>query len=524
MEIAQHLTGPTIGAQIRRILERHPDRVAFKEERGETTYAQVLDLICRYQAVLSQAGLRRGDGIAALGANRFEVWALGVAVQSLGLYVTWLHPMGGAADQVYQIEDSRAAALVVDETNHPERSRELIDVATGAGLPVWTFGPAEFAGDLETAAAQVGPQTFRDDGRHDDRAIINYTGGTTGRPKGVTRRQFNVGPSSADILADFELPATPRYLLIPPMSHVAGTKIGPTLSRGGTVHLMNGFDPAAVLETIERERISFTLFVPTMIYALLDHPDLEVRDTSSLEYVLYGASPMSESRLREGLERIGPVFAQLYGQTECYPISVLSREDHRNPDRLLSCGKPVQSVDVRILDPMGEEVARGESGELCIRGRGAMDGYWQREDLTAETIVDGWLHTGDIARMDEEGYLYIVDRKKDMIISGGFNVYPREVEDALAAHPSVAQSAVFGVPDEKWGEQVTAAVVLREGHAIDEGGLVAHVKDLKGAVQAPKQVLFVDSLPQTAVGKINKRALSDQVTAGKGPGPAAPAG
>ena len=226
---------------------------------------------------------------------------------------------------------------------------------------------------------------------------------------------------------------------------------------------------------------------------------------------------MSESRLRECLERIGPVFAQLYGQTECYPISILSREDHENPGRLLSCGKPVQSVDVRILDPLGEEVPLGESGELCIRGRGAMDGYWQRDDLTAETIVDGWLHTGDIARMDDEGYLYIVDRKKDMIISGGFNVFPREVEDALSAHPAVVQAAVFGVPHEKWGEQVTAAVVLRAGAEVAADDLSAHVRDLKGAVQAPKQVLIVDELPQTAVGKINKRALSEQVRAAQSP-------
>ncbi|HLS34594.1 MAG TPA: AMP-binding protein, partial [Brevibacterium sp.] len=375
MEIAAHLTGPTMGAQTRRVLRRYPHRVAFKDARGERTYAEVLDLICRYQAVLTDAGLQRGDGVAALGANRFEVWALGAAVQSLGIYITWLHPMGGLSDQIYQLEDARVTALVVDELHHPERGRELIESAAGAGLTAWTFGPADragdqgsarergAAGDLETAAAQVGPQPFRDEGRPGDRAIINYTGGTTGRPKGVTRRQLNMGPSTADILADFELPETPRYLLIPPMSHVAGTNITPTLAKGGTVHLMNGFDPAAVLETIERERINFTLFVPTMIYALLDHPDLDARDTSSLEYVLYGASPMSESRLREGRERIGPVFGQLYGQTECYPISVLSREDHEDPARLLSCGRPVQSVDVRILDPLGEEVPLGDSGE-----------------------------------------------------------------------------------------------------------------------------------------------------------------
>lgn len=509
MEITTHIMGPTHGTQIKRVLERFPDRIAFKDERGQQTYAEVSNLIGRYQAILEAAGLQRGDGVAALGANRFEVWVLGSAVQAMGLYITWLHPMGSLADQEFQIEDSAVKALVVDETHYPERGRALSDLAQAAGLKVWSMSPSEFAPDLETAAQDIGPQPFRATVQHTDLSTINYTGGTTGRPKGAYRTQFSLGPSTADILANFEIPDTPRYLLIPPMSHVAGTNVLPTLSKGGTVHLMTSFDPAKVLQTIEQERINFTLFVPTMIYALLDHPDLDTRDTSSLEYVLYGASPMSESRLREGIKRIGPVFAQLYGQTECYPVSILSKEDHNNPDLLLSCGKPVESVDVRILDPLGDEAPLGESGELCVRGRGAMQGYWQRADLTAETIVNGWIHTGDIAKMDERGYLYIVDRKKDMIISGGFNVYPREVEDALTSHPAVAQSAVFGIPDEKWGEQVTAAVTLKADQTVSAEELIAHVRELKGAVQAPKEIIFPEQLPQTAVGKINKRALRD---------------
>ncbi|GAA4478048.1 AMP-binding protein [Enteractinococcus fodinae] len=509
MNIATHLLGPTQGVQIKRALERYPERLAFKDERGEQTYAEVYDLIGRYQAVLEAAGLKRGDGVAALGANRFEVWVLGSAVQSMGLYITWLHPMGSLADQKFQVHDSQVKALIVDETYYAQRGRELAEVAQKSGLQIWSMSPADFASDLATAAKEIGPQPFQTTVKHDDLSTINYTGGTTGKPKGAYRKHFSLGPSTADILANFELPDTPRYLLVPPMSHVAGTNVLPTLIKGGTVHLMNGFDPAKVLETIEREKINFTLFVPTMIYALLDHPDLDTRDTSSLEYILYGASPMSESRLREGMERIGPVFGQLYGQTECYPVSILSKADHQNQDLLLSCGKPVESVDVRILAPTGEEAEIGEPGELCVRGRGAMQGYWQREDLTAETIVDGWIHTGDIAKMDEQGYLYIVDRKKDMIISGGFNVFPREVEDALTTHPAVAQAAVFGIPDEKWGEQVTAAVILKSGHEADSEELVAHVKELKGSVQTPKEIIFPETMPQTAVGKINKRALRD---------------
>ena len=512
MKISTHLMGPTQGVQIKRALERYPERIAFKDERGEQTYADVYDLIGRYQAVLEAAGLGRGDGVAALGANRFEVWALGAAVQSMGLYITWLHPMGSLTDQTFQLNDSQVEALIVDETYYQQRGRELADVAQESGLRIWSMSPSGFAADLASAAEEIGPQPFRTTARHEDLSTINYTGGTTGKPKGAYRTQFSLGPSTADILANFELPETPRYLLVPPMSHVAGTNVLPTLIKGGTVHLMTGFDPEKVLETIEREKINFTLFVPTMIYALLDHPDLDTRDTSSLEYILYGASPMSENRLQEGIRRIGPVFGQLYGQTECYPVSILSKADHQNPDLLLSCGKPVESVDVRIVDPLGEEAKIGEPGELCVRGRGAMQGYWQRDDLTAETIVDGWIHTGDIATMDEQGYLYIVDRKKDMIISGGFNVFPREVEDALTTHPAVAQAAVFGIPDEKWGEKVTAAVILKSGREATPEELSDHVKELKGSVQTPKEIIFPETLPQTAVGKINKRALRDWVS------------
>jgi fatty-acyl-CoA synthase len=313
---------------------------------------------------------------------------------------------------------------------------------------------------------------------------------------------------------DFEIPFDARYLAVAPITHVAGTKVVPVLQRGGTVHLQDGFDPGRFLQSIQRDRITMALAVPTMIYALLDHPALDSTDLSSLELLLYGASPMSATRLAEGLERIGPVFSQLYGQTECYPISVLRRAEHADPSLEGSCGVPISTVDVTLLDGAGDPVPLGEPGEICVRGPGVMEEYWRQPELTEQAFAHGWLHTGDVARCDDRGYLTIVDRTKDMIISGGFNVFPREVEDALTSHASVAVAAVFGVPDERWGEAVTAAVVLKPGATTTAEELTAHVRALKGAVQTPKSVHVLDSLPTTAVGKIDKRSLRTGLGAG----------
>jgi fatty-acyl-CoA synthase len=335
-------------------------------------------------------------------------------------------------------------------------------------------------------------------------ATINYTGGTTGTPKGALRRN----PAAVALLAtatltDFEIPDRPRYLAVAPISHVGGTKLLPVLIRGGTVHLAQAFTPEEVLRVIARERISMTLLVPTMIYALLDHPDLEHTDTSSLELLLYGAAPISRSRLVEGLHRLGPVFSQLYGQTECYPICLLRRGDHADPDLLSSCGAPVTTCSVRLLDDDGHEVPVGEIGEISARSPAAMDEYWKIPD----TRLDGRLRTGDLAWSDDRGFLHLADRKKDMIISGGFNVYPREVEDALESHPDVAAAAVVGVPDERWGEAVTATVVLRPGAATTPEELLAHVRALKGPVQTPKRIRLAAALPLTALGKVDKCSL-----------------
>jgi len=507
---------PTVGSQTLRALSRHPSRTAFAWDGGSISYQATADLIGRMQSVFVRSGLKRGQRVAFLSANRAEAWSAIVAAQLCAASVTSLHPLGSLEDQLYQLEDSEANMAVIDARAFRDRGGELAACATQVGT-VFTLGPAEYGTDLLAAVDTIGSAAPIDLARSDDVAVLSYTGGTTGKSKGALRYHREYAGFAAAILADFEIPAHPRFLAVAPISHVAGTKILPVLLRGGTNYLHAGFNPEAIFATVARERINFTLLVPTMIYVLLDHPKLSQSDLSSLELLLYGASPMSPSRLVEGLERIGPVFSQLYGQTECYPVSVLRKSDHdrSRPELFESCGFPVASCDVRILDDQDREVPIGTTGEICVRAPYVMAEYWHRPELTAETLKNGWLHTSDIARADERGYMFILDRKKDMIVSGGFNIYPREVEDVLSTHADVAMVAVIGVPDPKWGEAVTAVIVARSGANPVASELIDLVKRHKGSAYAPKRVEFVDALPMTSVGKIDKKALKAKFWAGQ---------
>jgi fatty-acyl-CoA synthase len=507
---------PPVCEQALRALARHPSRTAFGWPGGSLSYQGATDLIGRIQNVFMQLGLAPGTRVAFLTANRADSWCAGVAAQLSRLAITWLHPLGSLDDQLFQLEDSDAQMLVVDAAAFRDRGGDLAAKASQIKT-VFTLGAAGYGTDLLAAIEAAGHATARCLAGADDIATLNYTGGTTGKSKGALRTHREYGGFANAILADFEIPDRARYLTVAPISHVAGTKVLPTLMRGGTVHMLRGFDPEAVFATIARERINFTLFVPTMIYVLLDHPALDKTDLSSLELVLYGASAMSPSRLVEGIERIGPVFSQLYGQTECYPVSVLRKQDHdpKTPELFLSCGFPIAACAVKILDDDDQEVKAGEAGEICVRGPHVMAEYWKRPETTAETLKNGWLHTGDIARSDERGYLFILDRKKDMIVSGGFNIFPREVEDVLTQHPDVAMCAVVGVPDDKWGEAVTAIVVAREGARPDADELINLVKSRKGSAHAPKQIRFVNELPMTGVGKVDKKVLRATFWAGR---------
>jgi fatty-acyl-CoA synthase len=315
------------------------------------------------------------------------------------------------------------------------------------------------------------------------------------------------------MLTEWEWPDEPRFLMCTPLSHAGAAFFIPVLLLGGSLVVLPYFEPGLVLETIERERITATMVVPTMLYMLMDHPDFATRDLSSLETVYYGAAAMSPTRLAEAIDKLGPIFFQYYGQAEApMTICVLRKDEHdvARPERLATCGRPVPWVHVALLDDFGNEVPRGEPGEICVRGPLVMQGYWNKPEQTAEAFAGGWLHTGDIAREDDEGYYTIVDRKKDMIVSGGFNVFPREVEDVISSHPSVAAVAVIGVPDDRWGEAVKAVVVPRPGAEIVADELIELVKRAKGSVHAPKSVDVAESIPLSPLGKPDKKALRAQ--------------
>ena len=306
------------------------------------------------------------------------------------------------------------------------------------------------------------------------------------------------------------MPHYPRYLAASPITHAAVLALLPTLVRGGTVILQQGFEPSAYLSAIAEHQVNYAFAVPTMIYELLRHLETADYDVSSLETLAYGAAPISPTRLVEARKRLGPVLLQGYAQTESAGVMMTLRQHEHDGaalERLSgSCGRPAVGFVCAVLDSAGQELPDGEIGEICTRSPGVMSGYWKQPELTEQALAGGWLHTGDMGYRDENGYYYLVDRLKDMVISGGFNVYPKEVEDVLTSHPAVIAAAVIGVPHPKWGEEVTAYVVPRSGD-VDVTELIALVRERKGPHSAPKAVHVVDDLPKTSVGKIDKKAL-----------------
>jgi len=499
-------------------VNRHPDRPAVYLDDQVLTGAEVRDEVSRYSQALQSVGVGRGSAVSVLAKNRPEVLFNSGAAMVTGCRTTPLHPLGSLEDHAYVLTDAEIETLVYDPAFEGRATELQAQVPTLKRL--LSLGPSEAGEDLLALAATFAPRPLvAPDVGGDDIASMSYTGGTTGQPKGVVGTYRSGATMTAIQMAEWQWPEEVRHLVCTPLSHAGAAFFIPTLLRGGSMVVLPAFEPVAVMEAVQRYRITTIMLVPTMLYVLLDHPRIDEYDLSSLQSIYYGAAAISPSRLQEGIRRFGPIFFQFYGQAECpMTVTVLRKEEHDVDDlaRLATCGRPVPWLHVALLDEEGNAVARGEPGEICVRGPMVMAGYWNKPEQTADAFRFGWLHTGDVAREDAGGFYTIVDRKKDMIVSGGFNVFPREVEDVISRHPAVAQAAVIGVPDDKWGEAVKALVVLRPGATVEPDELMALVKDHKGAHYAPKTVEFVDAIPVSPLGKPDKKALRARYWQGAG--------
>lgn len=461
------------------------------------------DLVHRMARALRAQDVARGETITLLSGNIPEIVAARYAANLIGCRVNHLYNKLSAESQAAIVRDVETRALIVDP-RYVGRAAEVVELAP---VPhVFVLGPARIGTDLLELAAAEPADPVASQARPEDICTIRHTGGTTGHPKGICST-FDQARWFRGVLPEDE--DTTRQLVCTTLAHAAGIMADSTLFAGGTVVLLDDFDPAAVLAAIERERITDLFLLPPLLYQLMDHPDIAHTDTSSLRRITYGGCQSSPARIADAVRRFGPVLMQGYGQNEAGGISVLLPEDHdpERPDRLRSAGKVLPDVEVAVRDEQGRDLPTGEHGEVCVRSAMIMQGYWKQPELTAEVLRDGWVHTGDIGFLDDEGYLTIVDRIKDMIVVVGGHVYTTELEDLLNTHPQVLQSAVFGVRDADNMERVHAAVVPVPDSGIDAQTLRDMVRAERGAMYEPAHITFLDELPLTDAGKPDKKLL-----------------
>lgn len=486
-----------------------PDAVALVEGERSLTYRELDDRSDRVAAAIVSEGIGPGSHIGMLAKNCLEFWELWFGAAKAGCALALLN-WRLAEPELAELVDDAGTPLLVAGPEFGGMAARAAGVV-GRGTRVLVLGEAW---DTWLAEAPTGVPLPRVHG--EDTALLAYTSGTTGRPKGaqLSHRAF------VNWFLISSLEPTERWsgddvvLMVMPSFHLAGSWVSlPGLYHGGTVVVLPAFEPGAFLEAVERYRPTITCLVPTAIGFLLDHPATAAHDFSSLRRLLYAGSSIGAETLRRALTTFGCDLSQFYGTSETYIISLLRPEQHApsRPDVLTSCGAPVPLVDVRIVDIDGLDLPAGEIGEVLVRSPMVFNGYWNQPEATAAVLADGWYHTGDLGRRDEHGLVYLVDRLKDMIVTGGENVYSVEVERALAAHPDVALGAVVGVPDERWGEQVTAYVVARPGATLVVDALLAHCRSLIAGYKVPKEIHIVEGLPMTPSGKVRKNELRARV-------------
>jgi acyl-CoA synthetase (AMP-forming)/AMP-acid ligase II len=505
----------TLGDIFRRNARNYAGHPALIFEGRTITFAELFARTNRLASALWNAGIRKRDRVAMLSMNRpeyVEVWGVG---ELAGFHIASLNFRLAAPEIEWIVNDSDPQVLIFEsqyadllQSIRPRLREDLRYICIGGAAPAWAADYEAFlaGGDEAGAPSRAEP---------DDPIGLIYTSGTTGRPKGVIRS--NGADLSCAFSQALELGIHPgdKYLLMMPWFHI-GARAQQTIAHvhGATVIMHRNFDPGRILEDIENYGVTHMHMAPTLVHDLFEHPEIGKRNLSSIRTIYYAAAPMPVPLLRKGLERLGNVFTQGYGSTEISGLC-LQKRDHvldGPPEltrRIGSIGQAQTDTDVRILDDEWNECPPGTVGEITLSGTGMMDGYWNNHAATSRVMRGGWFRNGDMGYADEDGFIYLVDRKKDMIISGGENIYSREVENAIVLHPAVSEVAVIGVPDERWGESVRALVVLRGGACATEQEIKDHVRSQIAGYKAPKSIVFLDALPRLANGKIDKLNLRE---------------
>lgn len=507
---------------LHRALQQRPDAIATVFGERRVSFRHFVERIARMAGALRARGVKAGDRIAILALNADRYAESFFAAWWLGAIANPVNTRWSVAEIVYSLNDCECSVLIVDDAFLKsvgaicEEARALrtvihfgeLQTPEGALSYEQILQAAEPVEDLRAAYGEL--------------AVICYTGGTTGSPKGVMLTHGNLWSSAIARIAEAHVGPDSVALQVAPMFHVAG--LGGLVTQtivGGTNVFLPSFQAEATLACIERNKVTNVVLVPTMIQMLLDHPSFREYRLDSLQRIIYGASPISAALLDRALEALpGVDFMQSYGMTEAAPVVAMNPpENHtaeaRKRGKLRAAGKAALSVEICIVDAMGKEVPRHTVGEVTVRGPNVMQGYWNKPKETAVALRDGWLYTGDGAYMDDDGYIFVVDRMKDMIISGGENIYSAEVENAIGRHPAVATCAVIGIPSEEWGESVHAVIVLKPGMSAGFDEIREHCRKLIAGYKCPKSAQFEQALPLSAAGKVLKTALREPFWKGR---------
>lgn len=497
----------------------HPDRDAVVSGPTRITYREMERLTHRLACALEADGMRHQEKIAIMSPNDPSVLVAMLGCWRAG--AVWI-PVNtrNAVDANIQYLNYVGVERLFYHSSYGEDAdrirRETPSLKHMICLDREANGHASLDAFMESATADIFADRGDPIGNPEDLTALIATGGTTGPAKGVRVMNRSWGAMVETIINGMAVEGAPVCLTTAPLTHAAGPVSIAAISMGATVVVLPAFDADEVLDSIGRYGVTHMFLPPTALYSLLAHPDVRKHDYSTLKYFLLVGSPVSAEKLKQAVDVFGPCMCQSYGQTECHMIAtwlppqvVAAAARGEHPERLSSCGRASYSVRVEIMDDDGNILPPGEVGEIVARGGIVGGGYYNLPEANAETWAHGWHHTGDVGRRDEHGFFYIVDRKKDMIVTGGFNVFSAEVEDAVMELAEVRECAVIGVPHEKWGEQVTAMVVKHAGADLAPERVIAHVKARLGSVKAPKEVHFIDEIPRTTVGKMDKKKLRE---------------